>query len=114
MPSVAETSVPQPPLAGMAAVVTGAAGGIGQAIACELAAAIADVPGRKLDSLLDHPLGDGFSLQELLEDVQRHYLRRAMEEANGVKKRAAELLGIANYQTLDAQLKRLGVSVPKR
>ena len=43
MPSVAETSVPQPPLAGMAAVVTGAAGGIGRAIACELAAAGADV-----------------------------------------------------------------------
>ena len=36
-----------------------------------------------------------------------------MEEAGGVKTKAAELLGIANYQTLDAQLKRLGVKWKK-
>lgn len=58
---------------------------------------------------LDHPLGDGFDLEAHLQDIQRHYLRRAMDEAGGVKTRAAQLLGIANYQTLDAQLKRLGV-----
>jgi len=58
---------------------------------------------------LDHPLGDGFDLEKHLQDIQRHYLRRAMDEAGGVKTRAAQLLGIANYQTLDAQLKRLGV-----
>lgn len=75
----------------------------------DIKSAIADVPGRKDDSLLDRPLGDEFSLQKLLEDIHRHYLDRAMEEANGVKTRAAELLGIANYQTLDAQLKRLNV-----
>ena len=75
----------------------------------DIKAAIADVPGRARQSVLDHALGNGFSLQRLLEDVQRQYLSRAMEEAGGVKTRAAELLGIANYQTLDAQLKRLGV-----
>jgi len=32
-----------------------------------------------------------------------------MREANGVKSHAARLLGMKNYQTLDAQLKRLGV-----
>ena len=48
-----------------------------------------------------------------LQEIQRHYLRRAMEEAGRVKTRAAELLGIANYQTLDAQLKRLGVKWSK-
>lgn len=58
---------------------------------------------------LDQTLGDGFSMERHLQDIQRHYLRRAMEEAGGTKTRAAELLGIANYQTLDAQLKRLGV-----
>ena len=63
---------------------------------------------------LDHPLGDGFGMENHLQDIQRHYLRRAMEEAGGVKTRAAELLGIANYQTLDAQLKRLGVKWSKR
>jgi DNA-binding NtrC family response regulator len=76
----------------------------------DIKAAVADVPGNKAESTLDQPLGDGFSLQNLLEDIQRHYLDRAMDEAHGVKKRAAELLGIANYQTLDAQIKRLNVT----
>ncbi len=77
----------------------------------DIRAAIADVPGKKASNdLLEHPLGEGFSLQELLEDVQRHYLDRAMDEAHGVKRRAAKMLGYTNYQTLDAQLKRLKVN----
>lgn len=64
--------------------------------------------------MLEQPLGDGFNLEGHLQDIQRHYLRRAMEESGGVKTRAAELLGIANYQTLDAQLKRLGVKWKKQ
>jgi DNA-binding protein Fis len=36
-----------------------------------------------------------------------------MEESGGVKTKAAQMLGIANYQTLDAQLKRLGVKGKK-
>ena len=37
-------------------------------------------------------------------------LTRAMREANGVKTRAADLLGYRNYQTLDNQLRRLNVA----
>jgi len=40
-------------------------------------------------------------------------LERAMEESAGVKTKAAELLGMSSYQTLDAQLKRLKVKVGK-
>jgi DNA-binding NtrC family response regulator len=79
----------------------------------DLADAIAEVPGRPAVDLLELPLGEGFSLEEHLEGIQRHYLRRAMEEAGGVKKRAAELLGFRNYQTLAAQLERLDVEVPQ-
>lgn len=78
----------------------------------DLADAIAEVPGKETVDLLELPLGEGFSLEEHLEHIQRHYLRRAMEEAGGVKKRAAELLGYRNYQTLAAQLERLNVDVP--
>jgi DNA-binding NtrC family response regulator len=60
-------------------------------------------------NVLEQPLGDGFNLDEHLKTIQRHYLRRAMAEARGVKTRAAQLLGLASYQALDAQLKRLGV-----
>jgi len=76
----------------------------------DLGAAIAETLGRPTRTdALQVPLGDGFDLPKHLESIQRHYLQRAMNEARGVKSRAARLLGIANYQTLDAQLKRLGV-----
>jgi len=73
--------------------------------------AIAEMVGKTSfsDDVLEQPLGEGFNLQEHLNEVHRHYLRRAMKEAGGVKTRASKLLGIANYQTLDAQLKRLSV-----
>jgi DNA-binding NtrC family response regulator len=73
----------------------------------DVADALAEVPGKTTANLLDAPLGDGFSLEEHLEKIQRHYLRRAMEASGGVKKRAADLLGYRNYQTLAAQLDRL-------
>jgi DNA-binding NtrC family response regulator len=76
----------------------------------DIADTVAEVDAEaRLDNVLDRPLGDDFNLQEHLNDVHRHYLRRAMQEAGGVKTRAAKLLGLANYQTLDAQLKRLNV-----
>ncbi|HEY1376163.1 MAG TPA: sigma 54-interacting transcriptional regulator [Gemmataceae bacterium] len=77
----------------------------------DLADALAEVPGRPVTDPLEHPLGNGFSLTDHLEGIQQHYLRRAMAESRGVKRRAAELLGYANYQTLAAQLDRLGVDV---
>ncbi len=55
-------------------------------------AASADVLGR--------PLGDGFKIADVLRDVARHYLSRAMKEADGNLTRASSLVGLANYQTL--------------
>jgi len=75
----------------------------------DIADAVAEVPGTATVDLLELPLGDGFSLEQHLEEIQRHYLRRAMTETGGVKKRAALLLGYRNYQTLAAQLDRLDV-----
>jgi transcriptional regulator with PAS, ATPase and Fis domain len=76
----------------------------------DLEAAVSDFPDHtaKQDSL-ELPLGDGFSLEHHIEAIQAHYLARAMRQANGIKSRAATLLGMENYQTLDAQLKRLHV-----
>jgi len=77
----------------------------------DLAAAIDHAPpvGAPTAHPLEHPLGDGFDLDAHLEALRRHYLQRAMSEADGVKAEAARLLGFANYQTLDGQLRRLGV-----
>jgi transcriptional regulator with PAS, ATPase and Fis domain len=78
----------------------------------DIKSAIADVPGKRTGHF-DYELGDGFCLQTLLEDIQRRYLERAMDESLGVKTKAAELLGMSSYQTLDAQLKRLRVPLSK-
>ncbi|ATB26895.1 sigma-54 interaction domain-containing protein [Melittangium boletus] len=50
--------------------------------------------------VLGRPLGSGFNLSELLKEVVRHYLGRAMDEAHGNKTKAAELVGLPSYQTL--------------
>jgi DNA-binding NtrC family response regulator len=78
----------------------------------EVAASIAEMPdsGNGTSAVWDRPLGDEFDLEEHLNDIHRQYLRRAMEESGGVKAKAARLLGMKNYQTLDAQLKRLVVT----
>ncbi|VTU00956.1 atpase aaa : Sigma 54-dependent transcriptional activator OS=Planctomyces maris DSM 8797 GN=PM8797T_28319 PE=4 SV=1: Sigma54_activat: HTH_8 [Gemmataceae bacterium] len=82
----------------------------------DLEDALAEVPGTRagVPDLLGLPLGNGFSLARHLEEVQRHYLRRALAEAGGVQRRAAQLLGYKNYQTLAAQLDRLRVEKPDR
>jgi transcriptional regulator with PAS, ATPase and Fis domain len=78
----------------------------------DLVAALGEMPedNRHAAAVLNRPIGDGFDLELYLNDVQRSYLRRAMEDARGVKAKAARLLGMKNYQTLDAQLKRLQVT----
>jgi len=75
----------------------------------DLVAAVGDMASDAAATILEHPLGDGFDLEEHLKSIQRHYLRRAMQESQGVKVEAARLLGYKNYQTLSAQLERLGV-----
>jgi len=75
----------------------------------DLAAGLSDFRDTMAFNRGDPELGSGFSLNKHLEDVQRHFLSRAMREAKGKKTLAAELLGYPNYQTLAAQLERLKV-----
>jgi DNA-binding NtrC family response regulator len=66
-------------------------------------------PAREDDNLLEQPLTPGFNLSDLLGKVARHYLERALDEAQGNKTRATLLLGLENYQTLNNWMKRYGV-----
>ncbi len=66
-------------------------------------------PGQRADDILHRPLGDGLILPELLEQVARHYLKRAMEESDGNKTEAAKLVGLPSYQTLTNWLDRYKV-----
>jgi len=61
--------------------------------------------------VLGRPLGGGLNLPELLKDVARHYLGRAMDEAAGNKTKAAELVGLPSYQTLTNWLARYEVNL---
>ena len=56
--------------------------------------------------VLNRPLGNGFSLPDLLAKVARHYLARAMDETSNNKTRAADLVGLASYQTFTNWLEK--------
>lgn len=60
------------------------------------------------DSILERPLGEGLDLQDLIGEVARHYLERALGEAHGNKTKAAGLVGLPSYQTFSNWMKRYG------
>ena len=62
-----------------------------------------------VERILERPMGDGFDLQELLSEVATHYLERAVRESNGVKTKAARLVGLPSYQTFTNWLEKYGV-----
>jgi len=62
------------------------------------------------DNLLDRPFGKGFNLPELMEKLVQHYLKRALDEANGNKTKATELAGLPSYQTFSNWLKKYHVT----
>ena len=74
--------------------------------------ALLPMPRKCSNDLLGRSLGEGLDLQQLMTDLARHYLGRAMEEAHGNKTRAAELLGLPSYQTLTNWLRRYGIEEP--
>ncbi len=61
------------------------------------------------DAVLNRDLSDGIDLQALIDEVAQHYLERALDRTHGNKTKAAQLLGIANYQTLTNWMKKHGV-----
>ena len=75
----------------------------------DIRASILAIPGAPRDGILDRPLGDGLDVRELQATVARHYLMRALEEAAGNKTKAASLIGLSSYQSLNDWLKRYDV-----
>lgn len=61
------------------------------------------------EQVLGRGLSGGVDLTEIMADVARHYLSRAMSEAGGNKTKAAQMLGLTNYQTLTNWLKKYGL-----
>jgi DNA-binding NtrC family response regulator len=60
-------------------------------------------------TILEKPLGQSFSLNDLLDQVARHYINRAGEATNKNRGKASKLLGFNNYQTLSKRMDKLGI-----
>lgn len=60
----------------------------------------------KKEDVLNHSLGESFSLPDLLSKISRHYLTLALKESGNNKSKAAKLIGLPNYQTFDNWLKK--------
>ncbi len=61
------------------------------------------------EKTLNRSLGNGFSLPDMLSDVARHYLKRAVAESKGNKTKIATLVGLSNYQTVSNWMKKYGI-----
>jgi len=59
-----------------------------------------------IDSILSRPLDDDFVLDDVLDEVTRHYLARAKTSTRSLRQ-AAKALGFKNYQTLANRIKKL-------
>lgn len=70
---------------------------------------IPDYEGKAKDSILDRSLEKGVNLPEIMKTVALHYLERGLAETAGNKTKAAEILGLSSYQTLNNWLKKYGV-----
>ncbi|MBO4316851.1 MAG: sigma 54-interacting transcriptional regulator [Mailhella sp.] len=51
----------------------------------------------------------GFSLENVLQATEKHYLELAHAQSGGSLKKGAEMLGIVNYQTYCNRLKKYGI-----
>ncbi|MFO7728687.1 MAG: helix-turn-helix domain-containing protein [Desulfonatronovibrio sp.] len=60
-------------------------------------------------SILNRSLEQDLDLPGIMGEVAGHYIRKALQETGGNKTRAARLLGLKNYQTLDNWMEKYKV-----
>ena len=58
------------------------------------------------DDVMNRPLDENFVLDEVLDEVTRHYFARAKRNKKSIRQ-AAKVLGFNNYQTLAHRIKNL-------
>lgn len=64
----------------------------------------------KNNSVLDRDLSQGVDINEIISEVCVHYLKRSLAESAGVKKKAAQLLGLNSPQVLSKWMEKYGVN----
>jgi DNA-binding NtrC family response regulator len=61
------------------------------------------------DNIMGRSLEKGFCLQDTMGEVAGHYIAEALRTTKGNKTKAANMLGLPNYQTLNNWIKKYGV-----
>jgi DNA-binding NtrC family response regulator len=72
--------------------------------------ALDDPRGPHGSDVLHRPLGESFRIDEVLGEVESHYLELALRQTAGNKARAASLLGLNNPTTLANRLRKHGIA----
>ncbi len=63
------------------------------------------------ESILGRDLTAEFDIQDVIREVARHYIERALKKNGGRKTKAADDLGFNSYQTLSNWMKRLRIEI---
>ncbi|MCX2782238.1 sigma 54-interacting transcriptional regulator [Microbulbifer thermotolerans] len=61
------------------------------------------------NDLMNKDVSKGIDIQGIIGEVVRHYIRKALQQSGQNKTRAAQLLGLKNYQTLNNWMEKYGV-----
>ncbi len=67
----------------------------------------------KFESLVDHLMGGGFSLEESVQILEKTLIARALDRTTGNQSAAAKLLGI-HRNTLQRKMVEYDLAPPKR
>jgi transcriptional regulator with PAS, ATPase and Fis domain len=76
--------------------------------ASDIERALFHMPEREV-GMLGRDITQGIDINEIISDVSAHYIERALAECGGNKSKAAGLLGLKNYQTLNNWMEKYGV-----
>ena len=74
----------------------------------EMREALLDRPAKAGD-LLGRALDNTFDIQELIKQLKKHYIKKSLAETGDNKTKAAEKLGLNNYQTLNKWMEDVGL-----
>lgn len=70
--------------------------------------ALFQIPGKEGD-FGGRDISQGIDIQEIIGEMTRQYILEALTKTNNNKTRAAELLGLKNYQTLNNWMEKYGI-----
>jgi transcriptional regulator with PAS, ATPase and Fis domain len=76
--------------------------------AANLERALFRMPEKEM-GVLGRDIAQGIDIYEVLDEVTKHYLERAIEHTGDSKTKIAKLLKIKNYQTVDNWIKKYGI-----